>query len=148
MTPNLLDELEGVVRVLDRAGKLDYEEYADGKVVLTGPKSAIHALAASTKFIRTHAPTLADMAKRLEAAERDAGRAKLEAERDFLDDWLQYVYYPIGMDCCGRGHGGDCCGDGVPVYATLPDVQQAMNKRLGEIEDAIAAIAATQEGEG
>ena len=80
MTNPMLAELDAVVRLIDQYdASFDDEERAS-----IGAKEDTLAV----NFLRTHHATLADMAKRLEAAERDAGRYRwlrslpsLEAER-------------------------------------------------------------------
>lgn len=65
MTPNLQDELETVQSIIDTVRGIPYgasEHSAGLRVEAT----------ACVNFLRTHAPALADMAKRMEAAERDA----------------------------------------------------------------------------
>lgn len=95
MTPNLLDELEKIVALSEKATKGEwYWNECTANLVTDHPGdgqefeiAAVYSehdddrepansafIAASVNFLRTHAATLADMAKRLEAAERDAAK--------------------------------------------------------------------------
>lgn len=96
---SLLDELEGVVRLMDAASFVDLDwgwrrddDDTPGSIfthsfggmhqaVAMCPRYGKDSFAADASyivalhnFLRTHHATLADMAKRLEAAERDAAR--------------------------------------------------------------------------
>jgi hypothetical protein len=105
MTPNLLDELARIALVARR----DTPSFRDRS-------DCLH-------FLRTHHATLADMAKRLEAAERDSKRMDWLCSGKVY--WLEIQSQPSG------GH----------VYVGPPE-----NDKLRRNID--AAIAATQEGEG
>lgn len=102
MTPNLLDELEKIVALSEKATPgewgTDYRKTArgfaqevfdaDGSTIATMAWHAVplnetttttdrepnaQLIAACVNFLRTHAPAIADMAKRMEAAERKCG---------------------------------------------------------------------------
>jgi hypothetical protein len=83
---DLIAELEGVVRLCERAGKMDVSEYADGTWVIEGPKSAIQALGGATAFLRTHHAEIA-------AAVRDARRWQFlcTADPDGIDDVVDLI---------------------------------------------------------
>lgn len=141
--PNLLDELLKIVALSEKAtpGKLvvsdekaanefgqpeytlDVEPIDAGDVWVTdtatfyGDPHDANLCAASVNFLRTHAPALADMAKRMEAAERDAGRYR----------WLR-------VRLAGAAHVNE-----------LEEYNQTMHSGLAS--DVDAAIDATQEGE-
>jgi hypothetical protein len=53
-------------------------------------------------------------------------------EIDFLEQWLQFSAMPIGQECCNRP-GSECCGSPNPVYPSMNDVLEAMNKRRSEL---------------
>ena len=84
--PSLLDELEGVVRLAEKAtpGPFVVDDYGDVTAngediarIASGGYEAEHdakLFASAVNFIRTHHAEIANMAKRLEAAERDAAR--------------------------------------------------------------------------
>ena len=128
-TPNpMLAELDEVVRLMEAATTRDWEA-ARGCVYGPDPgpphypeviadcgmgaEAAPRAdtIAAAVNFLRTHHATLADMAKRLEAAERDARRYR----------WLRGLDSQFMLKKYG-------CGD-LPVDEDLD----------AEIDDAIAA---------
>ena len=69
MTNPMLAELDAVVRLIERH---DFLERLDAHDAATQLSLGFTQMAA--RFFRTHHATLADMAKRLEAAERDAAR--------------------------------------------------------------------------
>lgn len=142
MTNPMLAELDEVVRLSEKAtpgpwvandGELATDlywagggmvadalaEFADG---LSDPPNA-QFVAAAVNFLRTHHATLADMAKRLEAAERDSKRMDWLCSGKVY--WLEIQSQPSG------GH----------VYVGPPE-----NDKLRRNID--AAIDATQEGEG
>jgi hypothetical protein len=81
-------------------------------------------------------------------------RAKLEAEQEFLRDWLQFIAYAGGQSCCGHPvvgaqYGGMqemiCCGNPNMDPVDLSDVEAAMNKRLNEVDTALAACTPAKE---
>jgi hypothetical protein len=144
VTPNLLDELEGVVRLMEAASFVDLDwgwrrddDDTPGSMFTRSFGGAHQAVAmcprygrdnfaadapylvALHNFLRTHAPALADMAKRMEAAERDARRYALIKKR--FDD----------MTTSESERFLECLGIDGDVYQPLD-----------------AAIDATQEGEG
>ena len=84
MTPNLLDELEGVVAKIRAT---------------TDPTAADDA----ATFIENHHATLADMAKRLEAAERKLSRLtgmRNEWERDAREHLMTFgQHLPASVEC-------------------------------------------------
>ena len=63
----ILEDLAEVVRLFDKLPK-------DGKVSATMYADAVKAQIAASNFFTAHHATITDMAKRLEAAERDAVR--------------------------------------------------------------------------
>lgn len=82
---SLLDELEGVARLAEKATPGEWLYRQGTAVVILGqgaggfdlsccpqPEGNAQTIAAAVNFIRTHHAEIADMAKRLEAAERDA----------------------------------------------------------------------------
>jgi hypothetical protein len=109
--PSLLDELEEVVRLSELAtpgpwvandGELDTDLYwADGRMVadtlaefadgLSDPPNASF-VASAVNFIRTHHAEIAAMAKRLEAAERDARRYRYLRDSASKDDWDKMAF--------------------------------------------------------
>ena len=103
----MLEDLAEVVRLMDAGGTVDVSRYADGTSEITGPDSAIAAIGAATRYIRTHHATIRDMAaenaalrdslakhvdrlceltERLEAAERDAAGEREEYWEVWQDD--------------------------------------------------------------
>ena len=158
MTPNLLDELEKIVALSEKATPgewgTDYRKTArgyaqevfdaDGSTIATMAWHAVplnetttttdrepnaQLIAACVNFLRTHAPAIADMAKRLEAAERDAARYRWLRERSYGQH-----KHPIVVEQRQRILDGDCIGT---LY---------VGPLFGDLLD--AAIDATQEGEG
>ena len=78
--------------------------------------------------------------------------AKLEAEQEFLRDWLQYIDSPNPV-CCGNSvvgaeYGGMqemvCCGCPDADYVDLTDVVTAMNARLRQVDAALANVGAAK----
>lgn len=153
MTPNLLDELEKIVALSEKAtpgewardwnndvGPNDdyYVEWEEvGPVQIHGQNASADAeyLHALHNCFRTHAPALADMAKRLEAAERDA--AKLAPCL-----WVQDADDGSWDTACGNKHmfiDGDAADN---LYQHCPYCGGHL------IEPNYDAIDATQEGEG
>ncbi len=138
--PSLLDELAGVVRDIEVAESWDCTgdqmRCLDGngcECVMRGcDRPDVEGDAVD--FIRAHHAILADMAKRLEAAERDSKR--LDAIRD--NSWDLRCFdmaggEDIGWEVVGHYMAEPCDRTIVKVYA----------------DDPRAAIdAATQEGEG
>ena len=131
MTPNLLDELE------ERLGELKstlaiMAKYAPAPGVLCAPTMEMglgwKAKALLPKIEAAHT-ALADMAKRLEAAERDAARYRWLRERSYGQH-----KHPIVVEQRQRILDGDCIGT---LY---------VGPLFGDLLD--AAIDATQEGEG
>jgi rubrerythrin len=115
MTPNLLDELEEVF-----SPNVDYST------------AALRAF----NFCRTHAPALADMAKRMEAAERDAAM------------WRRHISSPHSNHShfCRR-----CAFSYTPASNESEDCPSCGfdGVDFGMIDsETRAAIDATQEGEG
>lgn len=150
MTPNLLDELEKIVALSDAASfnDLDWgwrrdDDDAPGSIFTNSFGGAHQAVAMCPRYgrdnfaadaayltslhnwFRTHAPALADMAKRLEAAERDARRYRWLREQnanlDNPDAWTI-------------------------TRCDFTDEEGPARYWVGS--DLDAAIAATQEGEG
>jgi hypothetical protein len=90
MTPNLLDELEKIVALSEKATGSPWDCGLDGHggvslytddseplqiaFLRASRRNTAKYIVALHNFLRTHAPALADMAKRMEAAERDAGK--------------------------------------------------------------------------
>lgn len=84
--PSLLDELEGIVRLAEKATPGPFVVDGFGDVTANGEDVAriasdgysayhdAHLFADAANFIRARHTEIADMAKRLEAAERDAER--------------------------------------------------------------------------
>ena len=152
MTPNLLDELEKIVALSEKAtpgewardwnndvGPNDdyYVEWEEvGPVQIHGQNASADAeyLHALHNWFRTHAPALADMAKRLEAAERKAARYDYLSRRIYVEDhdggWSSsYMFLPIPR------RDDSTYNDAKPYnFVTLDDAIDA-------------AIDATQEGE-
>ena len=131
--PSLLDELEGVVRLAEKAtpGPFVVDDYGDVTAngediarIASGGYEAEHdakLFASAVNFIRAHHAEIADMATRLEAAERDAARYR------GLRDALYQENIAVGeAELVLR------------VYGSCPSIEQF---------DA-AIDAATQEGEG
>ena len=141
-TPNpMLAELDEVVRLAEKATPgpwaLEHERSGDVSIVnrehqgddwdiatvhYTRPANA-DLIAATINFIRTHHATLADMAKRLEAAERDARRYRWLRKRDVTFE----------------------TEDGGEFIAFIPELGDDGRKLDTSVD---AAIDATQEGEG
>lgn len=121
--PNLLDELEGVVRLNEKATpgewRTEYRKTARGyaqevfdaagdtiatlawhavplndTTTATDREPNAHLIAAAVNFIRTHHATLADMAKRLEAAERDAARYRWLLNQSVRIEARAWVWEP------------------------------------------------------
>ncbi|MGN2244886.1 hypothetical protein ACFWZU_15435 [Frateuria sp. GZRR33] len=149
MTPNLLDELEKIVALSEKATPGPWESASRGRYYVgqQEDEASVHGaddadidevsnvaplhladtirgdcykpdadlIAASVNFIRTHAPALADMAKRMEAAE------SLVAVARRVPSWT------------GEDVPEGCCSD-----AEFNDAIEAYD----------AAIDATKEGEG
>ena len=124
MTPNLLDELVPRAWML-RIGDSDVWSYCEQEWM-----ADFYGRKSGTKYEKNplyDAPVLADMAKRLEAAERDAARYA------FLRDKQATIIYKR------KGHG---------VWEPLIDTRET-STRCASLDEAVdAAIAATQEGEG
>ena len=108
--PSLLDELEGVVRLAEKATPGEWTatvghdvKQQHGVTVMKawagrGPQQEHNAayVVALVNWFRAHHAELADMAKRLEAAERDARRwrhVRSTAFREFELDhvWLRFA---------------------------------------------------------
>lgn len=169
MTPNLLDELEGVVRLMEAAtqGEWYWNEHTanlvtdhpdDGQEFEIAAVYSEHdddrepansaAICAAVNFLRTHAPALADMAKRMEAAERDAAKWKgIESVMAMMTDKVEgQITSSCGLlliDYAARNKAGN-------VELRFGGVS---NVETGELGDWIvriekAAIDAAQEGEG
>lgn len=89
-----------------------------------------------------HCSDISGLEKQL--AEIDAALAEFDAmpkedsdartmEIVFLEEWLATASYPIGQECCGRGHGDECCGDPDPVFMSRSEILEAMDKRRAEL---------------
>lgn len=109
-TPSLLDELEVVVRLASKAtpGEWPKPEFPEnspneafirlgaGYLEFGGSmgqrESNAEFVSAAVNFLRTHHATLADMAKRLEAAERDAARYQWLRDSASKDDWDKMAF--------------------------------------------------------
>ena len=152
MTPNLLDELEKIVALSEKA--------TPGPWLYRGKSNSWHAappegsaysyghflftlggdeedttngwdepfLVAAVQFMRTHAPALADMAKRLEAAERDAARYRFLRDGEHGEAEIKVV--------AGYADGCD--------YYEGDSLDAAVDADMAHY----AAIDAAQEGEG
>jgi hypothetical protein len=147
MTPNLLDELEKIVALSEKANAADIFDTFD---------AVDDFQAASVNFLRTHAPALADMAKRMEAAEEAYRKmlAGIDAEQlvaaskkhgdalSVLKDAGRYRHFrrQIATGRCEILHDLDV---GYPLHADDPvgTLERFIDSKLD------AAIDATQEGE-
>ena len=69
----------------------------------------------------------------------------LAQEIGFLEAWLRFAAEPIGLQCCGYGRGGECCGNPEAVYPSADQVLEAMNERHKQI---LAGLASKEGGQG
>ena len=76
----------------------------------------------------------------LDRLRTELASARADAEREFLEQWLQFAATPIGQECCGFGRDEECCGDPSPVYNSADQVLSAMGARHHEITAAIAQV--------
>lgn len=133
--PSLLDELEGVVRRIT-------DDAAEVRRTGGDPERERHTQRIAVNFIRTHHAEIADMAKRMETAERDAAteRAIQNAADKLPDGYAISLYVENGS---GYIDLTDPEGDPVPVDTD----DRSMADQITQATK-VAIDAATQEGEG
>lgn len=61
------------------------------------------------------------------------------AELAWLENWLYFASEYVGVECCGHGVRGECCGNPNPVGRNPSEVVEAMARRHRELNAMIAA---------
>jgi hypothetical protein len=74
---------------------------------------------------------------------------KLREALDQIEGALHDAYQSAGQECCGHGHGGECCGNPEPVWDAadqkimdvLGPIQRTLSEAVSQVDAQTAEIA-------